>query len=1498
MKKGVNGIRNAKGICFTAVFLTLLLFSPTQAGATTAQEYIDQGKAQLFQQTVDGTLAAYQTFSAANTQYGARCDTPSPLYPTLGNCSISQAEEKARIHGYLALTRLLDLMFRDDGGDVDTLTELLAQYSITRTGNDLDDIDFDVPLNNNDDIILPESAPSGEAIRSFIAGPLLDALNASIQNMDEVLYYCGIADQFGLDTSEIITAEEIDPDADPSDPDIEIDEGDYYLFRAGLKTMKAFVLIITAYDLNVDIREIVALGNLDAFNVKNFLERYEDLLKLLPTTASPSGDGAQQLADAKTALLAAIDDYLTASDKIRNDAGTQAGAEELIEIEPYELLEEAFFQEALIELRDSLQNNGPATLVTDREATWELTNQDEQMVEMQLLYEGCGYYSSTNYDDCGQFLTCGGEVDCTTIEGNTIKFEVYFAGGGPHEFAGTWELTNQEGYAVNMDLNPDGTGGYYCTNCQDCSEFIICGGEVDSTTIEDNPIGGYTITVEVSFASDGPHGGHATLTGTLDEDTNQITGGNYDGEFDTFGPFTPGTFTGERTSTQSNGACTGCAQLTGTFIADPDGHPMTITAGTYTGEFYSGDPFNEGNFTGTRTDLDEDTFKINLNPFFGDDTGPYNLRDMLPQLNDCDEPVYGTVGAGLDPYTPDATLGGILPDFTQEDWDLDDMPSGIIEIADGAGISITDTTVADWNGITPVFTDQTGDGDPDHLGSDLKDLYLAKDDQFLYVRMTLADGPPNINSIADPWQAMTYFVQFRKNAGQHRAARYIQAFFDPGSHQWRIQVVEWDYNGNMFDHYDQLGDAQAVVSGNNYDLEWRVPLNQIGPTSGRFLTTWIHWIPGYDEPDEYNETCLRIGPLTTVTGTLTVPEHDGDGPIYVGVYRYDGSFYADPDNRLGLEIIREYTAGMTYTVTNLPVGEQVFVTAHWDADFNGLPTQGDRFCRTDHFQTEEAGNTQNLVVDDEAYVVDVMYMRHSSGYQLELMAEGDMASITVVTVDGPAGSNITSFSLPNSEPDEYWGVYPGESNYIDSLDNVTGIYTFTFAGIGTDPVEFDFQPGTPMALPTGVNVADNTVSWNTVTGAVQYYVNIFDSTAARIYEGEDNTVTSGPVNISSQLAGHPYGDYNIQVVAVDPNGNEAYSDLVPFTGGSGPMWSEVSSGTSGTLNGVWGTSACNVFAVGGGIPLGNQILHYDGTTWSEQFRSGSTNNLAEVWGSSATDVFAVGYNGTILHYDGTTWSEMASGTTTYLQGVWGSSATDVFAVGGQWGSNGIILHYDGGVWADLGSVTSYQLNGVWGSSASDVFVVGYNGTILHYNGNTWSIINSGTSAEINGIWGSSATDVFAVGGIGNDSGTILHYDGSKWTEMIGGTPSSLLGVWGSSSTDVFAVGRHGTILHYDGDSWSDMPSGTSNYLSQVWGSSRNDVFAVGEAGTILHYGAGVRPGDVNGDGRIDLADAILALQVLAGLNPDGIHLSADVDGDGKIGLAEAIYILQDVAGLR
>ena len=58
-------------------------------------------------------------------------------------------------------------------------------------------------------------------------------------------------------------------------------------------------------------------------------------------------------------------------------------------------------------------------------------------------------------------------------------------------------------------------------------------------------------------------------------------------------------------------------------------------------------------------------------------------------------------------------------------------------------------------------------------------------------------------------------------------------------------------------------------------------------------------------------------------------------------------------------------------------------------------------------------------------------------------------------------------------------------------------------------------------------------------------------------------------------------------------------------------------------------------------------------------------------------------------------------------------------------------------------------------------------------------------------------------------------------------------------------------------------------------------------------------GDINGDGNVDLTDAILAIQIVSGITPtQAVYAGADVNGDGKIGIEEVIYILQKISGLR
>ena len=61
----------------------------------------------------------------------------------------------------------------------------------------------------------------------------------------------------------------------------------------------------------------------------------------------------------------------------------------------------------------------------------------------------------------------------------------------------------------------------------------------------------------------------------------------------------------------------------------------------------------------------------------------------------------------------------------------------------------------------------------------------------------------------------------------------------------------------------------------------------------------------------------------------------------------------------------------------------------------------------------------------------------------------------------------------------------------------------------------------------------------------------------------------------------------------------------------------------------------------------------------------------------------------------------------------------------------------------------------------------------------------------------------------------------------------------------------------------------------------------------------VLEGDVDRNGAVELDDAILALQIVAGMEPETIiYTGADVDGDGGIGLEEALYALCEVLGIH
>jgi len=301
------------------------------------------------------------------------------------------------------------------------------------------------------------------------------------------------------------------------------------------------------------------------------------------------------------------------------------------------------------------------------------------------------------------------------------------------------------------------------------------------------------------------------------------------------------------------------------------------------------------------------------------------------------------------------------------------------------------------------------------------------------------------------------------------------------------------------------------------------------------------------------------------------------------------------------------------------------------------------------------------------------------------------------------------------------------------------------------------------------------------------------------------------------------------------------------------------------LQGIWGASATNVYAVGGD-PLTNaaKIFHYNGTAWSEVLSAPDAGRFSAVWGSSDNDVYAVGgyiegmlQKSVIYHYDGAGWSEAYSSSWGTLFGVWGETAPDVIAVGatsvGPWG-----LRYDGGNWRvnyskilpgaffDIGGISSaniFTAAGTYEPSSDPEEPPQLNGMVLHSTdgGDSWEQQFETAGVFLLGVWCSGST-VFAVGGHTGDrsSGTVLRSldSGETWSAMsINAGAYCLNDIWGTSAGNVYAVGdgAGGAIFHFDGTAWTRIDSDSGMMpLYGIWGSSEENIFAVGD-GVVLHY---------------------------------------------------------------
>ena len=175
---------------------------------------------------------------------------------------------------------------------------------------------------------------------------------------------------------------------------------------------------------------------------------------------------------------------------------------------------------------------------------------------------------------------------------------------------------------------------------------------------------------------------------------------------------------------------------------------------------------------------------------------------------------------------------------------------------------IIDGDDTDWAGIPPAVEDPAGDEDPAYAavsGTDLANVYLARDDTYLYFLMTFYDG--------DPVEAM-YVVELQQYLTQLHTPgdRLILANNETG---WTVSVSDRVGFGDV--ELTFPADHLAVGAAK---IEWKVPITamQYPPDTpsphfspspphpgieNQFIRTYIHPHPHPSPIADYNDDLTR-----------------------------------------------------------------------------------------------------------------------------------------------------------------------------------------------------------------------------------------------------------------------------------------------------------------------------------------------------------------------------------------------------------------------------------------------------------------------------------------------------------------------------------------------------------------------------------------------------------------------------------------------------------------
>lgn len=329
------------------------------------------------------------------------------------------------------------------------------------------------------------------------------------------------------------------------------------------------------------------------------------------------------------------------------------------------------------------------------------------------------------------------------------------------------------------------------------------------------------------------------------------------------------------------------------------------------------------------------------------------------------------------------------------------------------------------------------------------------------------------------------------------------------------------------------------------------------------------------------------------------------------------------------------------------------------------------------------------------------------------------AVLALVTVAGCGGDDDGGDTPTFSGQVEIDGPGVSDDGFLDRVvlsawgDSATSVY-FAGGGLGVvldgDPVPGLFMHWDGQDFEE-LGAVDSTLWW--VFGLDDDDVWAVGEEGTIVHwDGAELTTTTAPV--SSTLSG-VWGTSSSDLWAVGgkTSGEAELNDMILHCTGdctSGDSWVQVEPGevTGGSYFKIWGSADDDVFLVG----ENGTIQHWDGDAWTAQ-DSGVDETLVTVAGTSADDVWAVGgfAEGILLHSDdgGETWEpddSIAFGLG--LTGVDTRASGDVFVVG----LNGQRARLEDGTWADHSTEAPHvDLHSIWiDPTGESGFAVGGNFT--------------------------------------------------------------------------------------------------------------------------------------------------------------------------------------------